>query len=107
MSSIDNEKLQKVTGGNAVTFVDGEAVCPVCGAMGSRMKVIEQTSYSTTYQCEICRQVSTAWIPQKETPITSCPRCGAADKAFPIIKDNGNTVRRRCAVCGYETDSVK
>ncbi len=72
MTNIDNKKLQQVAGGNTVEFADGQPVCPVCGAMGSRMKIIEQTAYSTTYQCELCNQVSTSAIPQPETPVTSC-----------------------------------
>lgn len=107
MKMIDKETLQNVTGGNAVTFSDGQPVCPVCGAMGSRMKIIEQTSYSTVYQCELCHQLSTAETPQKETPITSCPICGATGAAFRIIDDNGSRLRYRCMICGHEVDSVK
>ena len=107
MMSIDNEKLKKVTGGNSVTFADGQPVCPVCGAMGQRMKIIAQSGGTTTYQCELCHQVSTSEAPQKETPITSCPVCGASGAAFKVIQDNGATVRYRCMMCNHETDSVK
>ena len=41
MTGIENENLCGVTGGNAVLFSDGQPVCPVCGAMGTRMKIIE------------------------------------------------------------------
>ena len=107
MKSIDNETIRNVTGGNAVTFEDGQPVCPICGAMGARMKIIDSTPTVTTYQCELCNQISTFEAPQKETPVTSCPRCGATGEAFRVMKDNGNTVRCRCMVCNYETDSVK
>ena len=107
MKSIDNETMRSVTGGNIVTFEDRQPVCPICGAMGARMKIIDSTSTVTTYQCELCRQISTFEAPQKETPLTSCPRCGATGDAFRVIKDNGNTVRYRCMVCNCESDSVK
>ena len=107
MMTIDNEKLKKVAGGNTVEFADGQPVCPVCGAMGSRMRIIEQTAYSTTYKCELCNQVSIAAIPQPETPITSCPTCGATGAAFKVIEDNGKRLRYRCMICGHEVDSVK
>ena len=107
MTNIDNKKLQQVAGGNTVEFADGQPVCPVCGAMGSRMKIIEQTAYSTTYQCELCNQVSTSEIPPPETPIPSCPTCGATGAAFKVIEDNGKRLRYRCMICGHEVDSVK
>ena len=107
MTEIDNETMRQVTGGNTVTFADGQPVCPICGAMGERMKIIDQSSFVTAYQCEICHQVSTAETTQKPVPITSCPRCGATGAAFKIIRDNGPTVRLKCMVCSYEADSVK
>lgn len=107
MTGIENEKLREITGGNAVLFSDGQPVCPVCGAKGTRMKIIEQTSHATIYQCELCRQISISESPQKETPITCCPTCGATGAAFKIIADNGSHLRYRCMICGHEVDSVK
>lgn len=107
MMTIDHDTLARVAGGNSTQFADGVPVCPICGAMGSRLKVVEQTSAYTAYQCEVCRQYSTAETPEKAVPITSCPICGAAGEALEAVEDYGHSVRLRCRICGHETESVK
>ena len=98
--TIQNSDLEKIAGGNEVQFLDGEAVCPICGKYPIRL--VSADEFTDTYQCDVCGHMSTHHKSASNTPESNqavCPRCGNCS-SFRLVKSENGLNTLECRLCG-------
>ncbi len=96
---VNNNKLEKVAGGNEVSFFEGKSVCPTCGTHPIRL--VSSEELIDTYQCDRCGLRSYHHKKAKIEPEVDpnvCPRCGST--SFVISNDLG-IYTKQCTVCHH------
>ena len=102
---VNNNHLEKVTGGNETEFYDGKPACPICGKYPIRL--VESDEFTDTYQCSSCGQRSYHHknTNKPDTGPVACPRCGSL--SFQVIRSEFGIDTMECRVCRNQWTAPK
>ena len=99
--TIQQQDLEKVSGGLDTVFYGDIPICPVCGERP--IQKVSGDEYVDTYKCHVCGKTSIHIKKERPVPYPGlvCQRCGSLGKWAVLRSENGmDTIQ--CTVCRLE-----